>query len=67
MFLLADLVILAFVIPGYFYVDSQISNPAEFQLSDLILDSDWVKVGEPLQISVNLNNIGDQNGNHTVP
>jgi len=62
-FLLADLVILAFVIPGYFYVDSQISKPANFQVTDLILDSDVVQVGEPVQISVN---IGDMSGNHTV-
>jgi len=65
-FLLADLVILAFVIPGYFYVDSQILKPANFQVTDLILDSDWVQVGKPIQISVNVINIGDQSGNHTV-
>ncbi|TET26359.1 MAG: hypothetical protein E3J73_04620, partial [Candidatus Bathyarchaeum sp.] len=65
-FLLADLVILAFVIPGYFYVDSQISKPANFQVTDLILDSDLVQVWEPVQISVNVTNIGDESGNHTV-
>jgi hypothetical protein len=64
--LLADLVLLAFVVPSYFYVDSQISEPAEFQVTDLMLDSDWIKVGEPLQISVNVTNIGDESGNHTV-
>jgi len=65
-FLLADLVILAFVIPGYFYVDSQILKPANFQVTDLILDSDLVQVGEPIQISVNVTNIGDKSGNYTV-
>jgi hypothetical protein len=64
--LLADLVLLAFVVPGYFYADSQISKPAEFQVTDLILDYDWVQVGEPVQISVKVTNIGDQSGNHTV-
>jgi hypothetical protein len=65
-FLLADLVFLAAVIPGYFYVDSQISKPAEFQLSNLILDSDWVKVGDPIYVSVTVTNIGDQSGNRSV-
>jgi len=64
--LLADLVLLAFVVPGYFYVDSMISRPAEFQVTDLILDYDWVQVGEPVQISVKVTNIGDQSGNYTV-
>ncbi len=64
--LLADLVLLAFVVPGYFYADSLISKPAEFQVTDLILDYDWIQVGEPLQISVKVTNIGDQSGNHTV-
>jgi hypothetical protein len=64
--LLADLVLLAFVVPGYFYVDSLILKPAEFQVTDLILDYDWVQVGEPAQISVKVTNIGDQSGNHTV-
>ena len=65
-FLLADLVLLAFVIPGYFYVESQIIKPPNFQVTDLILDSDWVQVGEPIQISVNVTNIGDKSGNYTV-
>ncbi|MCZ2807957.1 MAG: hypothetical protein O2V44_01225 [Candidatus Bathyarchaeota archaeon] len=65
-FLLADLVILAFVIPSYFYVDAQILQPANFQVTDLTLDSDWVQVGEPIQISVNVTNIGDKSGNYTV-
>gem|GEM_PF-321202 len=64
--LLADLVLLAFVVPGYFYVDSLISKPAEFKVTDLILDYDWIQVGEQVQISVKVTNIGDQSGNHTV-
>ncbi len=64
--MVADLVLLALVIPGYFYVESQISKPAEFQMSSLILDSDWIKIGDTLQVSVNVTNIGDQSGNHTV-
>jgi hypothetical protein len=64
--LLADLVLLAFVVPGYFYVDSLILKPAEFQVTDLTLDYDWIQFGEPAQISVKVTNIGDQSGNHTV-
>ena len=65
-FLLADLVILALVIPGYFYVDAQILKPANFQVTDLTLDSDWVQGGELIQISVNVTNVGDKSSNYTV-
>ena len=54
------------LIPSIFYIDSQISKPADFEISDLILNSDWVQVGEPMQISVNVTNTGDKSGNHTV-
>ena len=54
--LMADLVLLAFVIPGYFYVDSLITEPASFQVSDLAIDSDWIQVGEPVQVTVNVTN-----------
>ena len=66
MFLVADLILIAVVIPGYFIVNSQILEPANFQVTDLILDSDQVQFAEPVQISVNVTNIGDKNGNHTV-
>jgi len=63
---MADLLLLVFVIPGYLYVDSQIPKPATFQVTDLVLDSDWVQVGEPVQISVDVTNIGKNSGNYTV-
>jgi hypothetical protein len=66
MFLLADLVILAVVIPGYFYVDAQILNPANFQVTDLMLSSDLIQVGETIMMSANVTNIGDRSGNYTV-
>ena len=65
-FLLADLIILALVIPGYFYVDAQILDPANFQITDLSLNPNWIQVGETLQISVNVTNTGDRSGNYTV-
>jgi len=64
--LAVDLIILAIVIPGYFYVESQIAKPASFQVTDFVLETDWVRVGEPLQISVNVTNIGELPGNPTV-
>ncbi len=64
--LLTDLVILAVIFPTFLYVDSQILKPANFQVTHLIIDSDWVQVGEPVQISVTVTNIGDKTGNHTV-
>jgi len=65
-FLLADLVVLAFIVPSYFYLDSQILKPANFEVTDLILDSDWVQVGEPLHISVNVTNNGNKSGNYSA-
>ena len=66
MVLVADMVLLALVIPGFFYFNTQIGRPAEFIVSGLVLESDWVQVGEPMQIWVNVKNIGDENGNYTV-
>ena len=63
---MVDLLILIIVIPGYFYADSQIPKPAEFELTDLALDSDWVQIGEPVQISVKVINIGKSSGNLSV-
>jgi hypothetical protein len=65
-FLLADLIILAAVIPGYFYVDAQILKPANFEITDLVLDSDLVQVGETLTMLVSVTNTGDRSGNYTV-
>ena len=65
-FLLTDLIILAVVIPGYFYVDAQILKPANFEITDLVLDSDLVQVGETITMLVSVTNTGDRNGNYTV-
>jgi len=65
-FLLADLIILAIVIPSYFHTSSLVSNPAEFQVTELNLDSNWIQVGESVQISADVKNIGDKSGNYSV-
>jgi hypothetical protein len=66
MVLLADFIVLALVIPSYFYVDSQIPSPATFQVAGLVVDSDLVQVGELVQVSVNVTNLGGKSGNHSV-
>ena len=61
-----NLIIVAVAVPSYFYTRSLIPEPASFQVADLILDQTWVQVGEPVQISVNVTNVGDKTGNHSV-
>jgi hypothetical protein len=61
-----NLIIVVIAVPSYFYTKSLIPEPASFQVTDLILDQTWVQVGESVQISVNVTNIGDKTGNHSV-
>jgi len=61
-----NLMIVAVAVPSYFYTRSLIPKPASFQVADLILDQTWVQVGESVQISVNVTNVGDQTGNHSL-
>lgn len=61
-----NLIIVAIAVPSYFYTKSLIPEPASFQVTDLILDQTWVQVGESVQILVNVTNVGDKTGNHSV-
>ena len=61
-----NVIIVAVAIPSYFYSMSQIPEPASFQVTNLVFASDWIQVGESLQLSVNVTNIGDQTGNHSI-
>ena len=61
-----NLIIVAVAVPSYFYTRSLIPEPASFQVADLILDQTWVQVGESVQVSVNVTNVGDKTGNHSV-
>ena len=61
-----NILIVVIAIPSYFYVGSLIPKPASFQVTNLVFDSDWIQVGESVQISVNVTNIGNQAGNHSV-
>ncbi len=63
---LANMIILATAFPGYLYVKSLIPNPASFQFTDLALDQDVVQIGKPVQVSVNVTNVGEAMDNYSV-
>ena len=65
-FLIADLILLATIIPAYLYIDSQILEPATFEVTDLVINPTWVQVGGSVQVSANVTNVGDQAGNESV-
>lgn len=69
--LIIDLIIIGAVAGAYFYLEGQgvLSNaakPATFTMTDLTVNPLEAYVGEAIQISVNLTNIGDLEGNQTV-
>jgi hypothetical protein len=69
--LVIDLVIVGAAAGIYFYLNSEglvavASKPAKFTLTNLTIDPQQAYVGDPVQISVNLTNIGDLEGNQTV-
>jgi len=69
--LIIDLIIIGAVAGAYFYLEGQgvLSNaakPATFTMTDLTVNPLETYVGEAIQISVNLTNIGDLEGNQTV-
>ena len=41
-------------------------KPAEFNVSDLAVSTGEVVEGEPVTVTVNITNTGEQKGNHTV-
>jgi hypothetical protein len=62
----ANLLLLVVAVPSYLYVNSLIPTPAKFEVTDLIFDQRWVQVGTPVEISVNVTNIGEKIGSHSV-
>jgi hypothetical protein len=66
--LIIDVLIVAFAAGFYFYLQNtgQIAGakPSEFVVSDLIISPSEAEVFEPVQISVNLTNIGDEQGEY---
>ena len=69
--LLVDIIILSLASGTYLYLQTsgQLETqlkPAEFFLADLKIDPVEADVGEPIQISANVTNIGDIAGNYTL-
>jgi len=69
--LIIDIIVVAAATGVYLYLQDQgvIANaatPAKFTLTDLTIDPPQVYAGESIQISVNVTNIGDLEGNYTV-
>jgi hypothetical protein len=69
--LVIDLIIVGAAAGVYFYfqetgIISSASKPATFIFSDLIINPNEVFTGEAVQISINVTNIGDLDGNQTV-
>jgi hypothetical protein len=69
--LVIDLVIVGAAAGVYFYLQDQgliavAVKPAEFTLANLAIDPLQAYVGDAVQISVNLTNIGDLEGNQTL-
>jgi hypothetical protein len=69
--LIIDILIVAVAAGTYLYLTSQGviaqgPKPAEFTLTDLIIDPPEAEVGESVSISLNVTNIGETDGNYTA-
>ena len=69
--LIIDLIIIAAAAGAYFYLQDQgfiagAEKPAAFLVTDLTIDPPEVYAGEGVQLSVNLTNYGDLEGNKTI-
>jgi hypothetical protein len=65
--LVIDLIIVSAAIGAYLYLENEglitgAARPAEFNVSDLIIDPAEVEPGEPILITLNVSNIGDVEG-----
>jgi hypothetical protein len=66
--LIIDLLVVAFAAGGYYYVQS-LPPPlkkAEFQVTNLTIDPLEAGTDQPITISVNVTNVGEETGNHSV-
>lgn len=69
--LLIDLIIIAGAAGAYFYLQNQgliagSAKPAKFTLTNLTINPDNATLGDAVQITVSVTNIGDLEGNQTV-
>lgn len=66
---LINVIVVALAIWGYYYVETlkvPPARPAEFLLADLTIYPAEVEIGEPVKISANVTNIGDEAGNYSL-
>ncbi len=69
--LVIDLIIVGAAAGVYFYLENQgiiagATSPAEFTVTDLRIEPPEAYTGEAVQLSINVTNIGDLEGNYTV-
>jgi hypothetical protein len=60
------MIIVAIVIGGYNYYVQSKSKPAEFQVTNLTIDPAEAGVDQPIIISANVTNVGEEEGNYSV-
>jgi hypothetical protein len=65
-----DVIIVAVVAGSYVYLENQGAfitlAPAEFAVSDLVINPVEAGVNQPITISVNVTNVGEEKGNYSV-
>ncbi len=66
-----DVIIVAIAAGSYFYLQNQgmlpiAPKPAEFTVTNLTIDPLEAEVGQPILISVNVTNVGEEEGNYSV-
>ena len=64
--LVIDLIIVAIAAPAFLYVNALVPKVAVFEVTNLVVEPDLVQIGEPVQISVDVSNLGDKSGDHMV-
>jgi len=66
---IVNVIVVVLAIGGYYYVETlkvSSTRPAEFVLTDFTIYPAEVEVGEPVKISVNITNVGDEPGNYSL-
>src|SRR3972149_11833412 len=72
--LLIDLIIVSLATAGYYYIQpqferaapSQTLKPATFQVTNLIINPSETGVNQPIAISANVTNVGDETGSYSI-
>src|SRR3990170_442818 len=69
--LIIDVIIIALAAGSYYYLQNQgllgvATKPAEFTVSNLTINPSESYVGQPVTISVNATNIGQDEGNYSA-